>query len=151
MSSNSHFPSIPRKPLRGNGFARARLAAALRQSFLQRLHTTSCYNCPNVVFSFLFPGYRARESFIRSPNMPGGSGGWRPAKASSGGGCVDPLASATNAPYFVYPLQLDKTINCVRIHPSQPGEAIDGILASSRDMRRQEQSRHSRCTRSTTA
>jgi capsular polysaccharide export protein len=133
MSSNSHFPVDPAQILRAaTGLPEPDWQRRYRQSFLAEAAYDLIYNLPNVFFCFLFPGYRRHGIFHPLAEYAGwirrlaaGKGEQRRADA------LIRSLSAKNAPYFVYPLQLETDYQ-LRAHSpfSSQREAIDGILAS---------------------
>ncbi len=133
MSSNSHFPADPEQILEA--------AASLPEPEWQRRYSQTfhaeaaydlLYNLPNVIFWFLYPGYRRHGIFHPLAEYAG----WIRRLAASkrrlrrAEAAIRSLASASG-PYFVYPLQLETDYQ-LRAHSpfNSQKEAIEDILAS---------------------
>ncbi|OHV73308.1 capsule biosynthesis protein [Ensifer sp. LCM 4579] len=133
MSSNSHFPADPEQILA--------VAASLpepdwqrrySQTFLAEAAYDLLYNLPNVLFWFLFPGYRRHGIFHPLAEYAGWlrrlAGARRQQRAAL---AVIRSLTSDHLPYFVYPLQLETDFQ-LRAHSpfNSQKEAIGDILAS---------------------
>jgi capsular polysaccharide export protein len=109
MSSNSHFPADAQQILRAAaGLPEPDWRRRHTQTFLAEAACDLLYNLPNVFLWFLFPGYRRHAIFHPLAEYAG----WvrRLAASKRQRKAADRLIgslSSTDAPYFVYPLQLE--------------------------------------------
>ncbi len=133
MSSNSHFPADPAAIL---GAARSLPEPDWKkrhtQSFVAEAAYDLLYNLPNVFLWFLYPHYRRHALFHPLAEYAGWvmrliGEGKRKSQAKS---LIDTLL-AGDAPFFVYPLQLQTDFQ-LRAHSpyNDQREAIEAVLSS---------------------
>ncbi|HEV7308888.1 capsule biosynthesis protein [Ensifer sp.] len=133
MSSNSHFPDDPRQILAAAaGLPEPDWRKRYSQTFLADASYDLLYNLPNVFFWFLFPNYRRHAIFHPLAEYAG----WirrllgEKRRSTEAEETVARLLRS-DAPYFVYPLQLETDFQ-LRAHSPfhSQKDAIAEVLAS---------------------